>query len=715
MSDINQTDPNQKFPRTVWLGAVAGMMAWSAYAVVEFVASSLVFRAARPYAIFTSWHWGLTGMLAAAYLATGALAGVVAGVAVYFFSRPAKLVLERAATLSLVIAFAASLILAAVAWSEKIVLLIASVALAALLLAAIRSDTWSRRIGLLCNPWVVSALLLGIGQGVALLQLQTLAEQLGGGAWRWLGLVTGAVLAVAAGSILLGRWWLPRLAEDSFFPLNWAALVLGFGLLAISMWLARAAPPLDPLPSVTSNHAQPNVLLIVMDTVRADHLSLYGYGQDTTPNLKQLAQDSAVYTEAISASDFTLTSHATLFTGMYGSWHGARCQPPDAIYGRALAPQVPTLAEMLSTKGYRTLGVAANLYLRSDFGLQRGFQDFRIPRPVPVLAAESWYMLRNQMRRILGLFADTSQFDRLYSDGGQINRDFFAVVKRTDLSRVPFFAFLNYMDAHFPYIPPAPFDRRFPGKDGRLRQDDLEAIQGQVLGGGPLPSVYSSHSISQYDGGIAYIDAQIGELIRWLRDQNLYDNTMIIVTSDHGEAFGEKRLFLHANSTYQNLLHVALLVKYPHSAHRGVVNEPVSLTDVVPTVLETLGYPVLPTAQGRSLLQPAAFEPREIFGESFPCPVLHSPDCPEGCTARALISWPNKFITSSNGKYEAYDLSNDPSESRNLFGSLNPVAQKLRTELTSWVKGMPAQSKQQLKLDPEALQRLKSLGYIGGR
>jgi arylsulfatase A-like enzyme len=482
------------------------------------------------------------------------------------------------------------------------------------------------------------------------------------------------------------------------------------------MWLARVAPAQDALPSVASSHgAQPNVLLVVMDTVRADHLSVYGYERDTTPHLKQLAQDSAVFTTAISASDFTLTSHATLFTGMYGSWHGARCQPPDATYGRALAPQVPTLAEILSTKGYRTFGVAANLYLRADFGLQRGFQDFHIPRPVPVLAAESWYMLRNQMRRVLSFFADTSQFDRLFSRGDEINRDFFATVKKTDLTRGPFFAFVNYMDAHFPYIPPAPFDRRFPGKEVRLVQDDLEAIQEQVFHGKSLPGVYANHSISQYDGGIAYIDAQIGQLVHWLKDQNLYDDTMIVVTSDHGEAFGEKRLFGHANSAYQNLLHAALLVKYPHSAHQGVVNEPVSLTDVLPTILKTLGYAVPPTSQGRSLTEGAAVEPREIFGESFPCPVFHPPECPQGCTSRAVISWPNKYITSSNGRYEEYDLSSDPGETRNLFGSLNPVAQKLRTELTGWMKTMPAQSAQQLKLDPEALQRLKSLGYIGGK
>src|SRR5262249_15418371 len=145
---------------------------------------------------------------------------------------------------------------------------------------------------------------------------------------------------------------------------------------------------------VAGQSGKPNVVLIVMDTTRADHLSLYGYRRDTTPRLRELAKDSTIYPEAISASDITLTSHASIFTGRYASWHGAFCDPASAPYGRPLLPEVPTLAEILKGSGYHTVGVAANLYLRSDFGLQRGFEEFHIPRPVPVLAAESWYMLR---------------------------------------------------------------------------------------------------------------------------------------------------------------------------------------------------------------------------------------------------------------------------------------------------------------------------------
>jgi arylsulfatase A-like enzyme len=271
---------------------------------------------------------------------------------------------------------------------------------------------------------------------------------------------------------------------------------------------------------------------------------------------------------------------------------------------------------------------------------------------------------------------------------------------------------MNYMDAHFPYIPPAPFDRKFPGKNDRITQQDLQDVQGGVVSGKqPWPDASYRHSLGQYDGGIAYIDAQIGQVVDWLKQRNLYDNTLIVITSDHGEAFGEKNLVLHGNSVYQNLLHVALLIKFPHGAHNGVIHDPVSLVDVMPTVLNALGYEPPKNTQGRNVTDVSAAG-REIYSESFPCPVMHSTDCPNGCNKRAVFSWPYKFITSSSGKYGFYDLSHDPAEDRDLAVTQRAEARDLGLKLSHWVRTMPAQSRAQLKPDPEALQRLKSLGYV---
>jgi len=207
-------------------------------------------------------------------------------------------------------------------------------------------------------------------------------------------------------------------------------------------------------------------------------------------------------------------------------------------------------------------------------------------------------------------------------------------------------------------------------------------------GAANLPALYTRHSISQYDGGIAYIDAQLGQLVDWLKREKLYDNTMIVVTADHGESFGERRLFQHGNSLYSNLLHVGLVVKYPHQAHRGQVSTPVSSIDILPTILKVAGVTPPAGLQGVDLLDPTS-QPRNLFSESFPCPVLHGPVCPGGCMMRAVVSWPNKYIFSSNGRSEVYQLQQDPNETRNLFGLLGPTAQTLATQLNAWIKTMP--------------------------
>jgi arylsulfatase A-like enzyme len=680
------------------LGAAQGWAAWSAYAVLEFLASSVLFRLARPYARFTTWHWTLTGQLALAYMAAGLLSGAFAGLLVFLFrnrprlnGRPTALVVEHAAALTLTLAIVFQLTTQPAAPDIWWKLLVIPLVLIDVLILSILSGPWSTRFGLLTNPWVIAGLFLSAGQ-VSALQFMGVAQQLGMWIRPWYYILVVVQFVAAGVAMWVGRRWRLAWNPNRVFAPNWAA-----GGLAVVLMAAGFVLGIEPSSSVTpaipiaGTSKQPNVILIVMDTVRADHLSVFGYPRETSPNLKKLAADSTLYAQALSAADVTLTSHASIFSGLYASWHGAYCQPPEASYGRSLGP-VPTMAAVLARNGYHTLGVAANLYLRADFGLQRGFQQFRIPRPVPILAAESWYMLRNGMRRVMGRFTDTAQFDRLYSRGDMVNREFFTLIRQPALAQAPFFAFFNYMDAHFPYIPPHPFDRLFPGKDAALSQADLADIQHRVNDGMErLTPLYTKHSVSQYDGGIAYIDTQIGQLVDWLKGQNLYDNTMIVVTADHGESFGERRLFGHANSLYANLLHVGLLVKYPHNSHTGVVSTPVSLIDIFPTVMKTAGVDPPGGLQGLDLLDPAASQPRNLFSESFPCPVMHGPDCPGGCLMRTVVSWPDKYIFSTNGKSEIYDLHQDPNESLNLFGSLTRTAQTLATELNAWIKTMPPQ------------------------
>jgi arylsulfatase A-like enzyme len=271
------------------------------------------------------------------------------------------------------------------------------------------------------------------------------------------------------------------------------------------------------------------------------------------------------------------------------------------------------------------------------------------------------------------------------------------------------------MDAHFPYVPPTPYDALFPGKNRRITQDDLTFEQEAIGVGAPVPANYRPHTVSQYDGGIAYMDAQVGKLIAWLKQQHAYDDTMIIVTSDHGEAVGERNFTGHANSAYQNLLHVALLVKYPSSvasAHPGVVDAAVSLIDVAPTVLRVLLLPAPVSMQGQDLREAWPERQRELFSETFPCAVVQSPECPRGCIARAVFSWPYKFITSTNGRRQLYNLASDPDETHDLMETMAAKALQLNTDLQAWMKTFPPHARQKLELNAEALRRLKSLGYV---
>ncbi|MEO8597382.1 MAG: sulfatase [Candidatus Solibacter sp.] len=682
--------------RNAAAGALHGAAVWSAYALLEFLLSSVVFRLVRPHAVFSSWHWTLTAALMLGYLIAGSVCGAVVGAAVWFLRSRVSLPVEAAATFTLLFAFGLHLALDPQARGP--LLLAAAVVFGVLLLVPrLRAAT-----GWLTSYWVMPGLLLGLGQQLVLKEMGV-ASQLGAPVKVASIALTALLLTGAAVAVFVGRK-----ASLPAAPLRFATVGTAALLVVTSFALGRPAPSgLEAASSQPAQSTRPNILLIVMDTVRADHLSVYGYDRDTTPNLKNLAGDSMVYSNALSASDITLSSHASLFTGMYPSWHGAYCDPRNAAYGRAITDRYPTVAELLQRAGYQTQGVAANLYLRADYGLERGFDQFHIPRPVPILAAENAFMLRRGFRRTLGLVFDTAQFDRLYAMGEDINTELLTETSRLK-ANAPLFAFVNYMDAHFPYVPPAPHNSRFPGRRPGTTQDDLELQQHAIVTGGEAPG-YRSHSVSQYDGGVAYLDHQIGQITSWLRRRGTYDNTMIVITSDHGEAFGERNRVGHANSPYQNLLHVALLVKYPGQKLRGTEPRPVSLTDVAPTILETAAVSTPATMQGRSLYKD---RDREIFAETFPCPVAHSPDCPNGCTARAIFSWPYKFITTSNGRRELFDLGNDPAETRNLYIREAERAAQLGDRLSLWMRSMPPQSRQTQTLAPEDLRRLKSLGYV---
>ncbi len=323
------------------------------------------------------------------------------------------------------------------------------------------------------------------------------------------------------------------------------------------------APPADA----------PNVILLILDTVRAANLGLYGYERATTPNIEKWATDGVVFERAVSTAPWTLPSHATMLTGQYGFVAGSTLE-------RALDDRFATLAEILSARGYATAGFVANLaYTTRTSGLERGFaryQDF--PVDAAMLVRSSW--LTKRAGRVLDRVPGFPRWT-LPKRGARINEEFVRWLDGRD--ERPFFAFLNYFDAHDPYRVPPGYEKRFgPIPPPGATIDDTQQHATEDL----------ERWITAYDACIAYLDDQLGRLFRALEERGLDRNTLVILTSDHGEMFGEHNQIQHTSGLYMPALHVPLAMVYPGVLPAGVrVSRPVTLRDLPATILDVLRQP----------------------------------------------------------------------------------------------------------------------------
>ena len=334
----------------------------------------------------------------------------------------------------------------------------------------------------------------------------------------------------------------------------------------------------------------PNVLLIVLDTVRAIDLGLYGYERPTTPELARWARRGVTYDRAFSVAPWTLPSHASMFTGRLVHEMSADWMVP-------LDDRWPTLAEVLSLRGYATAGFSANTdYVSGEVGLARGFAHFDDYSLTPGLilrsAALGRAIGRNQLlRRIIGN-------DQLLGrkNAPDISAAFLNWIEGRQGQ--PWFAFLNYYDAHRPYQPPPPYDTMFASAeirpDPRFRQDEDPEH--------PWSKEDARNFIAAYDGAIAYLDRELGKLFAELDRRGEFGRTLVILTSDHGEEFGEHRLYDHGHTLYLAALHVPLLVWWPGDAPGGRrISEAVSLRDIPITVTSAAGIGSGTPFPGRSL------------------------------------------------------------------------------------------------------------------
>jgi len=281
----------------------------------------------------------------------------------------------------------------------------------------------------------------------------------------------------------------------------------------------------------------------------------------------------------------------------------------------------------------------------------------------------------------------------VYRRAAEINTVVFQLLDRVKGETRPFFLFINYMDAHRPLIPPAPFDTLYPGKSESVDTVQNNAVSREIMKfRRNITLEERNHLISQYDGGINYIDFQIGEFISRLKELGLYDNSLIVITSDHGEAFGERNLMEHGVSVYQDQIYIPLIIKYPNNKNGNIINDLVSSVDIMPTILDVTGYEIPDAAQGVSLLKLDSVRTRSIISESFPDQELLNLGSRFHRIERAIFSWPYKFISSTAGEKELYDLSKDPFEKENLYRHGERISGELELRLGRWLNSVSSES-----------------------
>jgi arylsulfatase A-like enzyme len=384
-----------------------------------------------------------------------------------------------------------------------------------------------------------------------------------------------------------------------------ATLVFGGDWLKARREAARPVPPPD----------SPNVLLVVLDTVRADRLSLYGYERRTSPALERAAKRGIRFDEARATAPWTLASHASFFTGRWPHELGVKWLTP-------LAGSFPTLAEYLGSRGYATAGFVANtLYCSYETGLDRGFthyEDYVLKQLMPFRTA--WLVDHAlQITSDWGMFCartfdvgpfrpmQESWFASLFvvdhrKDARAICRGFVDWLARRREPARPFFAFLNFYDAHAPYVLPRGADYRFGIKPQKAADFIFLMEYWESLDKMSLREVYRKLARDSYDNCVTYLDERLGELFAELEQRGVLDQTLVIVTSDHGEGLGEHELFDHGESLYRNEIRVPLLFVLPsRTESHGVVRDTVSLRDLPATIVDLVGLGGGAPFSGRSL------------------------------------------------------------------------------------------------------------------
>ncbi len=493
-----------------------------------------------------------------------------------------------------------------------------------------------------------------------------------------------ACLLLAFGAaVAFARWFGRREHQAAHFfrkTTPWALAAVALAFVAVQggkWWNERRAEA--ALPSAAPG--APNVLVIVIDTLRADHVSAYGYSRPTTPNLDRLAQQGVLFENAISPSSWSLPSHVSLVTGRYlHDHHVGQVQPePWLGWGNSGLGGFPTLGEALEQKGYRTAAFSANrTYFSHSLGFGRGFIHFEDYFSSPADAflrtlygREFWRIYLNRTPRskvtrgLIWLGLDSlldkdSEGSALYGGsqavrkrGSEVNAELLRWIDRGQNAR-PFFAFINYFDVHFPYGSPR---------------------------GYASPGWAGDRTVDRYDAGTKYVDDCLGHLMSELTSRGMDKNTIVIVTADHGESLGQHGLRYHGSALYWEQIHVPLVIWFPGHVPSGArVAQPVTNATIAATVMTLLGaanpFPGAPLVSSNGSV-PDRSPGADPISEGDRNPYLSKDDQPQDPSTPTLmtgwmdsvVSNPSQLIRHEKAGAQLYNWVNDPGELHNLIST----------------------------------------------
>jgi arylsulfatase A-like enzyme len=438
----------------------------------------------------------------------------------------------------------------------------------------------------------------------------------------------------------------------------------------------------------------PNLLLIVLDTMRSDHLEVYGYDRATSPWIQSFGQKVTIFNNAFSSSSYTLPAHATLFTGLYPRSHGADIFDGEggislAQLGR-LNDEVPvapldsealTLAEIAKEAGLDTGAICGNTaYLCRYFGLDQGFDTYVDKRPVREIWRPAGLSLGNRILTLLGRNRRLNRLlesnERFYLLASEVNA---LALKWLDSRRDRrFFLFLNYNDPHEPNLPFGKYKNLFPDADKSL--------------------------IDAYDAEVRYMDSQLAALFDRLESWGLLDLTLVIIVGDHGESFWEHGKKGHAVTLYEPEVHIPLLLRLPAQQIGHRVDRFVHLVDVLPTILDLMGFK-----------RPVGLEGDSLFGGESRFPIVSY----LGKYYRDYDEWaiyrdPWKLILQSGGNVELYDIRKNPEETENISVQNPGLAEEMIADLKRFLDEVKPRFQRAKKndMDKKIKELLRSLGYI---